>query len=109
MFFRNIPPPLCSLSIPIHSLFDDLVTQIQVTFGMQYQPLNSVLSYGLSMIPGIVVSIHHLMAFALTADQLVSEIEQGLLIRGYTCGLSLQLTLTCQLIAHFMVIIPQVN
>ena len=66
------------------------------------------LSIGLNMIPGVVVILHHLMAFALTADQLVSEKEQGLLTRTYICGLPLYLSLICQLFSHFIVIVPQV-
>ena len=67
------------------------------------------LSIGLNMIPGVVVILHHLMAFALTADQLVSEKEQGLLTRTYICGLPLYLSLICQLFSHFIVIVPQVS
>ena len=67
------------------------------------------LSIGLNMIPGVVVILHHLMAFALTADQLVSEKEQGLLTRTYICGLPLYLSLICQLFSHFIVIVPQVQ
>jgi hypothetical protein len=67
------------------------------------------MSFGLNMMPGVVVVVLHLMAFALTADQLVSEKEAGLLQRQVACGLSLQLTLLCQLLVHLVVIIPQVS
>ena len=88
---------------------------LKFSFGISYARHHGLanfekhLSFGLSMIPGVVIIIHHLLAFALTADQLVSEKEQGLLTRTYVCGLPLYLSLICQLLAHFIVIVPQVR
>ena len=79
-----------------------------VSFGVNFIE-SAELSYVLTMIPGLVVVIHHLMAVALTADQLVSERESGLLQRHVMCGIPIYMSLVSQLLVHFTVIIPQVQ
>lgn len=80
------------------------------SYGIDFKfPFSPEMSYGFCMIPGLVVVLHFLMAMALTADQLCSEREQGLLVRTFACGVPLWLNLICQLLAHFVVIVPQVH
>lgn len=66
------------------------------------------LSYGLSILPALLVVIQHLFASSLTADQLVSEREAGLLLRQAANGISIYFSLLSQVLMHFMVVIPQV-
>ena len=67
-------------------------------------------SYGLNlaMLPGLVVTLHHLLALALTADQLVTELELGLLQRQLSTKVPISLSIICQFSFHFCVILPQV-
>ena len=49
------------------------------------------------------------MASALTADQLCSERESGLLQRQRGCGISIIASLSSQVLIHLFVLLPQVR
>ena len=49
-----------------------------------------------TMMPGIVSMVTMLLAVALTADQLVTEKEEGLLTRDYVCGVGVPVYLAAQ-------------
>ena len=50
-----------------------------------------------TMMPGVVAMVMMLLAVALTADQLVTEKEEGLLTRDYVCGVGLPVYLAAQI------------
>ena len=63
---------------------------------------------GLTMLPGLMVVLHHLLALALTADQLVTELEFGLLHRQLASKVSMSLSILSQFVFHLTLVIPQV-
>ena len=63
---------------------------------------------GLAMLPGLMVVLHNLLALALTADQLVTELELGLLQRQLASNVSMSLSILSQFVFHFTLVIPQV-
>ena len=50
-----------------------------------------------TMMPGVVTMVMMLLAVALTADQLVTEKEEGLLTRDYVCGVGVPVYLAAQI------------
>ena len=62
----------------------------------------------LAMLPGLVVILHHLLAMALTADQLVSELESGLISRQLASNVSVSLSILSQFTFHLCIVCPQV-
>jgi len=60
------------------------------------------------MLPGLMVVLHNLLALALTADQLVTELELGLLQRQLASNVSMSLSILSQFVFHFTLVIPQV-
>ena len=62
----------------------------------------------LAMLPGLVVVLHHLLAMALTADQLVSEFESGLIARQLASNVSVSLSILSQFTFHLCIVCPQV-
>ncbi len=66
------------------------------------------LNYGLGMMPGIVGLVLHLMAFALTVDQVAIEKEDGIILRQLASGLHLYQMVLSQLIVYLSVTITQV-
>ena len=49
-----------------------------------------------TMMPGIVSVVSMLLSVALTADQLVTEKEEGLLTRDYVCGVGVPVYLAAK-------------
>ena len=83
------------------------------TMGIDYHHLqwssNDVpTELGLAMLPGLMVVLHNLLAMALTADQLVTELELGLLQRQLASNVSMSLSILSQFVFHFTLVIPQV-
>jgi hypothetical protein len=79
--------------------------------GIQFASIGGehVMSYGISILPCLMVVIQHLFASSLTADQLVTERESGLLQRQLANGIRVECSLLIQVLVHFLVIIPQVT
>lgn len=82
------------------------------TMGIDYHHLqwssNDVpTELGLAMLPGLMVVLHNLLAMALTADQLVTELELGLLQRQLASNVSMSLSILSQFVFHFTLVIPQ--
>ena len=103
----------------LQSVQDTIKAMLQVcqlpenfaTFGLDYHWLewsSHQLELGLTMLPGLVVVLHHLLALALTADQLVTELELGLLQRQLASKVSVSLSILSQFAFHFSLVIPQV-
>ncbi len=61
-----------------------------------------------TMMPGVISMVLMLLALALTADQLVSEKEEGLLTRDYVCGVTIPVYLSAQMFVHCSVIAVQI-
>ena len=81
----------------------------KVGAGITFSQLSfTPLSYGLSILPSLLVVVQHLFASSLTADQLVTEREGGLLQRQLANGVPMQAAIFCQVIIHLLVVIPQV-
>ena len=84
------------------------------TMGLDYHYLPSSANHeqqpelGLTMLPGLMVVLHHLLALALTADQLVTELEFGLLHRQLASKVSMSLSILSQFVFHLTLVIPQV-
>ena len=61
-----------------------------------------------TMMPGVVTMVMMLLAVALTADQLVTEKEEGLLTRDYVCGVGVPVYLAAQISVSYIVLRRQV-
>lgn len=91
-------------------LTQDMASSFSISgFNFDYIGSAADLSYGLSILPALLVVIQHLFASSLTADQLVSEREAGLLNRQVSNGVSVYISMISQVLIHFMVVLPQVN
>ena len=55
-----------------------------------------------TMMPGVVTMVMMLLAVALTADQLVTEKEEGLLTRDYVCGVGVPVYLAAQISVSYI-------
>ena len=81
------------------------------TWGIDYHNLqwsSKTAELGLTMLPGLMVVLHNLLALALTADQLVTELELGLLQRQLASNVSMSLSILSQFTFHLTMVIPQV-
>jgi hypothetical protein len=80
-----------------------------IVFGPLLYPEESAqLTYGQSILPGLIVVVQNLMASALTADQLISEREGGLLIRLMSSAIPTWACILSQVLAHLLIIVAQV-
>ena len=62
-----------------------------------------------TMMPGIVSMVTMLLAVALTADQLVTEKEEGLLTRDYVCGVGVPVYLAAQITVRYCFTLPSID